>query len=144
MTTKSYLASSTYVLSKINNGLSFTSLLPTFVLNMSTIQYPGPFTLKSLIEGAKNYLLYPALSALDGYATGGSAGAVVVGASTVASQLVKDLTSGPNQEKSQAVVDAATRAAQQQFAPSAPPLLTAQTHPNTQVVVTPDPRVLSP
>lgn len=58
---------------------------------VTDIQYPDPISLESIISAAKNYLLYPALSAVLGFMSGGPTGAVVAGASHVISQAVKDL-----------------------------------------------------
>lgn len=105
----SFLESQTFVLSPINNALSYTPILPMYVLNsgfsnisstykdtnVSSIQYPDPLDLHSILQGAKNYLLYPALSALTGYLAGGPAGAVVAGATTLAKN-ISDKISNPD------------------------------------------------
>ncbi|CAG4957148.1 unnamed protein product [Parnassius apollo] len=60
-------------------------------IKVTDIQYPDPISLDSIISAAKNYLVYPALSAMLGFITGGPTGAVVAGASHVISKDVKDL-----------------------------------------------------
>lgn len=60
-------------------------------IKVTDIQLPDPLSLDSIIRAAKNYLLYPALSAVMGFISGGPTGAVVAGASHLVSQAVKDL-----------------------------------------------------
>ncbi|CAG4957136.1 unnamed protein product [Parnassius apollo] len=55
-------------------------------IKVTDIQYPDPISLDSIISAAKNYLVYPALSAVLGFITGGPTGAVVAGASHVISK----------------------------------------------------------
>ncbi|XP_011686539.1 PREDICTED: uncharacterized protein LOC105449216 [Wasmannia auropunctata] len=53
-------------------------------LKVTPIQWPGPPLLETLWQGAKNYILKPAASALAGFLTGGPAGAAVAGATHIA------------------------------------------------------------
>nr|UHK03293.1 MAG: hypothetical protein FNCTV2_gp1 [Hangzhou totivirus 11] len=135
LTNKSYLESQTFVLSTVCNGISFTGDVEMFVINssfsritteyqgvrVSPILYPDPPTMQSIINGAKNYLLYPALSALAGYATGGPVGAVVAGGSTLAKNLAENLLAPDTAKSVTRVVQAAEREAKAQFLPQTVP-----------------------
>ncbi|KMQ91419.1 hypothetical protein RF55_8718 [Lasius niger] len=76
-------------------------------LKTTPIQWPDPPILDALWQGAKNYILKPAASALAGFLTGGPAGAAVAGATHIAHQLVTDLASTKESPKAtEAVVRA--------------------------------------
>lgn len=77
------------------------------VLKTTPIQWPDPPILDTLWQGAKNYILKPAASALAGFLTGGPAGAAVAGATHIAHQLVTDLAST---KESPRAAEAVTRA----------------------------------
>lgn len=147
VTNKTYLESQTFVLTPVCAGLSFTADTELYVINSaytgitpeyravraSSILYPDPPSMQTIIDGAKNYLLYPALSALAGYATGGPAGAVVAGGSTLAKNLAEGFLAPSTAQGVTKVVDAAAKEAKAQFVPPTPqtPVInvhTATTH----------------
>lgn len=66
---------------------------------VTPIQWPDPPLLDTLWQGAKNYILKPAASALAGFLTGGPAGAAVAGATHIAHQMVTDLSKSNTPQK---------------------------------------------
>lgn len=131
ITTRSFLESQAFVLSPMNNALDFCPPLSLVVINssyagmtddykpvrVSPLQYPDPVTLKSILEGAKNYILYPAMSAIAGYVTGGVPGAVIAGGSHLAKNILENTTKGDTQEKAISVLKEMSREAEKQFVP---------------------------
>lgn len=80
-------------------------------INVTPIQWPDPPLLDTLWEGAKNYILKPAASALAGFLTGGPTGAAIAGASHIAQQLVTDLSKPETKDKNTEAVTKAEEAA---------------------------------
>lgn len=64
----------------------------SYELRTTNISLPDPPLLDTFWQGAKNYILKPAASALVGFLTGDPAGAAVTGATHIAHQLVANLT----------------------------------------------------
>lgn len=64
-------------------------------IKVTPIQWPDPPLIDTLWQGAKNYILKPAASALAGFLTGGPTGAAIAGASHIAQQVITDLTGTP-------------------------------------------------
>lgn len=107
------LTSQTFVLSPVDSGLAYTPGLKIYVYNsayenfsperrdavFSPLMYPDPPTLKEIVEGAKHWLLYPGLSALAGFVTGGPAGAAIAGGSHLAKNVLDKLTQDPEQKQ---------------------------------------------
>lgn len=126
---KSYLSSSTFILPPVSTGIELTADLNLYVLNsnillpedaardirVSSILYPDPVDLRSILAAAKNYLLYPALSGLAGFLTGGPAGGLIAAGSHLASNLISNLPDSKSKAAAQSVVNAATEHANKAF-----------------------------
>ncbi|BAU58961.1 capsid protein [Camponotus nipponicus virus] len=97
---------------------------------VSPIQWPDPPLLDTLWQGAKNYILKPAASALAGFLTGGPAGAAVAGATHIAHQLVTDLSTEKTGTKAREAVTRAEHAAKSVLGLNPTPLV-----PKTQPTV---------
>lgn len=106
------LTSQTFVLSPVDSGLDGTPDMRMYVFRsayenfsselqearFSPLQYPDPISLKDMIEGAKHWIVYPGLSALGGYLTGGPLGAVAAGGGHLIKNVL-DKISSPTSER---------------------------------------------
>lgn len=81
------------------------------VCKVTPINWPDPPLLDTLWQGAKNYILKPAASALAGFLTGGPTGAAIAGASHIAQQLVTDLSSPETATKASEAISKAEMSA---------------------------------
>lgn len=98
---KGLLTTQTCVISPVDSGLSYTPDFNVYVIGsayenlgderrnarFTQLLYPDPPPLSDIISSAKHWLLYPGLSALGGYVTGGPVGALAAGGT----HLVKNL-----------------------------------------------------
>lgn len=144
------LASQSFVLSPVDSGLAYTPGLKIYVYNsayenfsperrdaiFSPLMYPDPPTLKEIVEGAKHWLLYPGLSALAGFVTGGPAGAAIAGGSHLAKNVIDKITSDPDQR--QQISEAVQKVARQAVAPAPSETTTSPIQALTQSVLDPE------
>nr|QXV86549.1 capsid protein [Totiviridae sp.] len=138
-TKQDFLESQELVLTMISNALIYTPNQEGYILNsryvnkdpnvrvlrLNDIQFPDPIDWGRILEGAKNYVLYPALAALGGFAAGGPAGALIAGGTTLAKQIIDRNVQGPTKEKALEIVDKAKDIAETKFLN---PLHTTRTH----------------
>lgn len=108
---KTFLESQEFVLSVIDNGIPANRPYLLYVFgstcsqqterfrdaSISDLIWTDPIDIKDIITAAKNYLVYPGLSALGGYVTGGPVGALVAGGT----HLAKTITSEQLEPKDQ-------------------------------------------
>lgn len=144
------LTSQTFVLSPVDSGLAYTPGLKIYVYNsayenfsperrdavFSPLVYPDPPTLKEIVEGAKHWLLYPGLSALAGFVTGGPAGAAIAGGSHLAKNVIDKITSDPDQK--QQISEAVQKVVRQAVAPAPPETTTSPVQALTQSILNPE------
>nr|UHR49804.1 MAG: hypothetical protein [Sanya orius sauteri totivirus 2] len=144
------LTSQFFVLSPVDSGLAYTPGLKIYVYNsayenfsperrdavFSPLMYPDPPTLKEIVEGAKHWLLYPGLSALAGFVTGGPAGAAIAGGSHLAKNVLDKIVSDPDQK--QQISEAIQKVARQAVAPAPPETTTSLPQAFTQSVINPE------
>lgn len=116
------LCSSLFVKSPIDNSLPRANILTLHVINSSyayvdseerefrhsKLLWPDPISWESILQGAKNYLLNPALAGLAGYTTGGPVGAAVGGGGAFLAQLLKDISGSSAKEAADIAKQVAT------------------------------------
>lgn len=91
-------------------GSSYVNQDPTYYdTSVSPIRYPDPPLLETLWNGAKNYILKPAASALSGLFTEGPVGALVAGVGHVAQQLATDLGASQSTKNTISSVESAAK-----------------------------------
>jgi len=80
---------------------------------VSDLVWPDPISMEQIIEASKNYLLYPGISALLGYVSGGPVGAAVAGGTHLANNVIKAALPEEKKEKAlevtQKIGDAVTK-----------------------------------
>nr|WJE88714.1 MAG: capsid protein [Halyomorpha halys toti-like virus 2] len=144
------LTSQFFVLSPVDSGLAYTPGLKIYVYNsayenfsperrdavFSPLMYPDPPTLREIVEGAKHWLLYPGLSALAGFVTGGPAGAAIAGGSHLAKNVLDRIVSDPDQK--QQISEAVQKVARQAVAPAPPETTTSPVQALTQSILNPE------
>lgn len=74
--------------------------------SISDLVWPDPIDIKDIIAAAKNYLVYPGLSALGGFVTGGPVGALVAGGTHLAKTIISEKLEPKEQAKA---LDATTK-----------------------------------
>lgn len=104
MLDRTFLASKEFVLSVVDNGIQTDRPNLLYVVgstcsqqtekyrdvSLSDLVWPDPIDIKDIISAAKNYLVYPGLSALGGFVTGGPVGALVAGGTHLAKTLITE------------------------------------------------------
>lgn len=117
---KTFLQSQEFVLSVVDNGIATDRPNLLYVIgstcsqqtekyrdvSLSDLVWPDPIDIKDFISAAKNYLVYPGLSALGGYVTGGPVGALVAGGTHLAKTIISEQLQPKDQSKA---IEAATK-----------------------------------
>lgn len=110
---RTFLESQEFVLSVIDNGIPTDHPNLLYVVgstcsqqtekyrdvSVSDLVWPDPIDIKDIISAAKNYLVYPGLSALGGYVTGGPVGALVAGGTHLAKTIISEQLEPKDQAK---------------------------------------------
>jgi len=115
---KTFLESQEFVLSVVDNGIPTDRPNLLYVvgstcsqqnekyrdISVSDLIWPDPIDIKDIISAAKNYLVYPGLSALGGYVTGGPVGALVAGGTHLAKTIIAERLEPKEQVKAMSAV----------------------------------------
>lgn len=106
-------ASQVFAFSPVDNAMCYTQPTTLCVLNgwysgsdknfqtwsCTDLEYPDPIPWQSILQGAKNWILQPALAGLTGYATGGIPGAIIGAGGALMGQGIKEFST-PGKEQS--------------------------------------------
>lgn len=99
-------SSQVFIMPPVDNAICYEQQSTLVVLNSwyansdenfqkwgaSALEYPDPIPWQAILNGAKNWILQPALAGVTGYLTGGIPGAVIGAGGALAGQAVKEFS----------------------------------------------------